>query len=74
MVEDSWDTCPRRGGRTCGAILTAVWWFGPQNHLALRMTGFAEFGSQNSAAMVPVGIGGGTTKGASRQSNFVWSM
>jgi hypothetical protein len=31
-----------------------------QNHTALRMTGFTEFRSQNSAAAVPEGIGGGT--------------
>ena len=37
-----------------------VWWFGSQNHPALRMTGFAEFGPQNSAVAVPEGIGGGT--------------
>jgi hypothetical protein len=29
-----------------------VWWFGPQNHPALRMAGFAEFGTQNSAVVV----------------------
>jgi hypothetical protein len=37
-----------------------VWWFGPQNHPALRMAGFAEFGPQNSAVAVPEGTGGGT--------------
>jgi hypothetical protein len=37
-----------------------VWWFGSQNHPALRMAGFAEFGPQNSAVAVPEGIGGGT--------------
>jgi hypothetical protein len=25
-VEDWRDTCPGRGGRACGAILTMVWW------------------------------------------------
>jgi hypothetical protein len=39
---------------------TRVWWFGPQNHLALPIAGFAEFGSQNSVATVTVEIGGGT--------------
>jgi hypothetical protein len=34
-----------------------VW---PQNHPTLRMAGFSEFGPQNSAAMVLVGISGGT--------------
>jgi hypothetical protein len=37
-----------------------VWWFGSQNHPALRMAGFAEFGPQNSAVAVPEGICGGT--------------
>jgi hypothetical protein len=46
----SWRTCTR-----CGAHDR----FGPQNHPALRMASFAEFGSQNSAA-VPDGTGGGT--------------
>jgi hypothetical protein len=36
-----------------------VWWFGPQNHPALWMPGFAEFGPQNSATAVPEGTGGG---------------
>jgi hypothetical protein len=39
-----------------------VWWFGPQNHPALRMPGFAEFGPQNSAVAVPEGTGGGTRR------------
>jgi hypothetical protein len=39
-----------------------VWWFGPQNHSALRMPGFAEFGPQNSAVAVPEGTGGGTRR------------
>ncbi len=37
-----------------------VWWFGPQNHPALRMAGFAEFGPQNFVVAVPEGTGGGT--------------
>jgi hypothetical protein len=37
-----------------------VWWFGPQNHPALQMAGFAEFGPQNSAVAVTEGTGGGT--------------
>jgi hypothetical protein len=60
MVEDWRDTCLERGGRACGAILMAVWWFGPQNHPALWMAGFAKFGPQNSTVAVPVGISGGT--------------
>jgi hypothetical protein len=39
-----------------------VWWFAPQNHPALRMAGFAEFGPQNSMVAVPEGIGGGTRR------------
>jgi hypothetical protein len=41
------------------------------------MAGFAEFGPQNSAMVVLVGIGaahGITAKGASTRSNFVWSV
>ena len=37
-----------------------VWWFGPQNHPALRMPGFAEFGPQNSVVAVMKGTSGGT--------------
>jgi hypothetical protein len=37
-----------------------VWWFRPQNHPALQMAGFAEFGPQNSTAAVPEGTSGGT--------------
>jgi hypothetical protein len=36
-----------------------VWWSGPQNHPALQMPGFVEFGPQNSAVAVPEGTGGG---------------
>jgi hypothetical protein len=32
----------------------------PQNHRALRMAGFAEFGPQNSALAIPKGTGGDT--------------
>jgi hypothetical protein len=39
-----------------------VWWFGPQNHPALRMSGFAEFGPQNSVVAVPEGTGGDTQR------------
>ena len=37
-----------------------VWWFGLQNHPVLRMTGFAEFGPQNSAVAVLEGTDGGS--------------
>jgi hypothetical protein len=53
-------TCLGRGGRAHGAILRAIWWFGPQNHPTLGMAGFAEFGPQNSTTMVPKGTGGDT--------------
>jgi hypothetical protein len=32
----------------------------PQNHTALRMASFAEFGPQNLAVVVPEGTSGGT--------------
>jgi hypothetical protein len=37
-----------------------VWWFGPQNHPALQIAGFAEFEPQSSATAVPEGNDGGT--------------
>jgi hypothetical protein len=37
-----------------------LWWLSLENHLALRVVGFAEFGPQNSAVAVQAGIGGGT--------------
>ena len=43
-----------------------VWWFGPQNYPALRTTGFAEFGPQNSMVAVPEGTGGGTRRDRGR--------
>jgi hypothetical protein len=62
VVEDWWDTrlivedvhevqCSRH-----------VWWFGPQNHPALWMVGFAEFGAQNSTVAVLERTGGGTQR------------
>jgi hypothetical protein len=39
-----------------------VWWFGPQNHPALRMPGFAEFGPQNTAMAVLEGTSGSTQR------------
>jgi hypothetical protein len=51
-----------------------VWWFGSQNHPALRMAGFAEFGPQNSAVAVQEGsvaARGMIVEGASRRSNSV---
>jgi hypothetical protein len=51
-----------------------VSWFGPQNHPALRMAGFAEFGPQNSVVAVPEGTvvaHGVIAEGASRRSNSV---
>jgi hypothetical protein len=50
----------RTWARAHDVILTRVE-VEPQNHLALRMTGFTEFGPQNSmAAAVLDGSGGGT--------------
>jgi hypothetical protein len=75
-IEDWQDTCPRRGGCARGAILTAVWRFGPQNNPTLWIGGFSKFGTQDSSTVVLVGIGGGTwyhAKGASSRSNFMWS-
>jgi hypothetical protein len=37
-----------------------VWWFGSQNHPALRLVGFTKFGPQNSVVAIQEGIGGGT--------------
>jgi hypothetical protein len=42
---------------TCGSLVVE-----PQNHPALRMMGFAEFGPQNSAVAVLAGIGYGTRR------------
>jgi hypothetical protein len=42
--------------------LRQVWWFVPQNHPALRMSGFAEFGPQNSVVVVLERTGGGTQR------------
>jgi hypothetical protein len=61
-----------RGGRTCGAILTLV--VEPQNYPMLRIASLVEFVPQNSVAAVLEGTGGDTTNGASRQSNFLWSV
>jgi hypothetical protein len=41
-----------------------VWWFEPQNHPELQMAGFAEFGPQNSVAVVLEGAGGCTWRAA----------
>jgi hypothetical protein len=42
------------GTRTWTSVLS----FGSQNHLMLWMVGFAEFGPQNSTAVILVGISG----------------
>jgi hypothetical protein len=71
VVEDWQDMCPGRGGRACGALLTAVLVVEPQNHQAY---GFAEFGTQNSALRFwrkSEASHGVITKGMSRRSNFV---
>jgi hypothetical protein len=60
MVEDWRDT--RLIVKDVHEVLCSrqVWWFGSQNHPALRMACFAEFGPQNSAVAVSERIGGGT--------------
>jgi hypothetical protein len=48
-----------------------------QNHPALRMAGFTEFGPQNSVVQFwreTKAARGAIVKGASRRSNFVWIM
>jgi hypothetical protein len=37
-----------------------VWWFRSQNHPALQIVGFAEFGPPNSVMAVPEGTGDST--------------
>jgi hypothetical protein len=47
-----------------------VWWFGSQNHPALRMAGFAKFGPQNwRFQRESVAARGMIVEGASRRSN-----
>jgi hypothetical protein len=50
-----------RGGRAHDGFVVE-----PQNHPALWMASFSEFGPQNSMAAVPEGINGITSKSASR--------
>jgi hypothetical protein len=45
VVKDRRDTCPGRGGRTCGALLTAVWWLILEKPPSATDDGFStEFG------------------------------
>jgi hypothetical protein len=60
MVEEWRDTCLIVNDVHEVQCSRQVWWFGSQNHPALWMAGFAEFGPQNSAETVPEGIGGST--------------
>jgi hypothetical protein len=49
----------------------------PQNHLALRMAGFTEFGPKNSTVQFLWELKaahGIITKGVSKRCNFVWSV
>jgi hypothetical protein len=58
-VKDWWDT--RLVVEDTHAVRDSrrVWWFGPQNH-PTGMASLAEFGPENSVAVVLKGIGGGT--------------
>jgi hypothetical protein len=60
VVKDWWDTHLIVEDMHEVRCSWQVWWFRPQNHPALQMVGFAEFGPQNSAVVVPEGSGGGT--------------
>jgi hypothetical protein len=60
VVEDWRDTCLVVENVHEVQCSRQVWWFGPQNHPALRMAGFAEFGPQNSAMVVSERTSGDT--------------
>jgi hypothetical protein len=47
-VEDWRDTCQEHGRRVWSMILMELSVVEPQNHLLLRMVGFATFGPQHS--------------------------
>jgi hypothetical protein len=70
------ETCVQDVGEMYGVRYSHRLVFEPQNHPALQMAGFAEFGPQSLAVQfrreseVACGV---IVKGASRQSNFVWS-
>jgi hypothetical protein len=74
MVEDWRDTLSGHGGRTCGALLTAVSMVEPQKP---RAAGFAKFGPQNSAMRFrkeSEAAHDTIMKGVLRRSNFMWSV
>jgi hypothetical protein len=62
VVEDWRDTCLIVEDVHEVRCSRQVCWFGPQNHPALQMPGFVEFGPQNSAVAVLEGTGGGTRR------------
>jgi hypothetical protein len=62
-IEDWPNMCPEHGGHTCGALLAEVWW------LILEKTPSAKDGGRKSGAARGIIV-----KGASRRSNFMWSV
>jgi hypothetical protein len=76
-VKDSRDTCLEHGGPACGVLLALVWWLILEKPPSATVVGFStEFGlttlrwrfQRESEVAYSV-----IAKGASRQSNFMWS-
>jgi hypothetical protein len=59
-IEDWRDTCPRCGGRACGAILIVVWWLSLKTTQLYGRWVFDWVWPQNPMVAVPTGTGGGT--------------